>query len=267
MSTSSIGGSFDLAAKEAYEASRKTTNTTGTSSVKSNWREEDTPSSELSFTDMLQLMVVQFQNQTIDNTADTSDMMNQLVQMSVVQAMTGLTTKMEEVAQANILTYSASLVGKEVTVGVWDADGKLKEIPGRVTGAGTYDGQSVIFLDNKKTPYFLSSIMAVGKLPDPEDTDKTEGDDKTDPTDPVDPDKPGETTKPGETEKPGETDKPTETEKPGETDKPTEGTETPGDSTDKPVDPTDKTETSGTETGGTDAPGTDSGTDEEPMQI
>ena len=39
---------------------------------------------ELSFTDMLQLMVAQFQNQTIDNTADTSDMMNQLTQMTSV---------------------------------------------------------------------------------------------------------------------------------------------------------------------------------------
>ncbi len=38
--------------------------------------------STLDFTDMLSLMIAQFQNQTIDNQADTSDMMNQLVQMS-----------------------------------------------------------------------------------------------------------------------------------------------------------------------------------------
>ena len=38
----------------------------------------------LDFTDFLQLMVQQLQNQTIDNTADTSDMLNQMVQMSMV---------------------------------------------------------------------------------------------------------------------------------------------------------------------------------------
>ena len=36
----------------------------------------------LDFTDYLQLMVQQLQNQTMDNTTDTSDMLNQLVQMS-----------------------------------------------------------------------------------------------------------------------------------------------------------------------------------------
>ena len=57
------------------------------------WEEEEKnqalyeDKSSLSFTDMLGLMVAQFQNQTIDNQADTSDMMNQLVQMSSMQAM------------------------------------------------------------------------------------------------------------------------------------------------------------------------------------
>ena len=46
----------------------------------------------LDFTDYLQLMVQQLQNQTMDNTTDTSDMLNQLVQMSVVQMMTTVIT-------------------------------------------------------------------------------------------------------------------------------------------------------------------------------
>ena len=41
----------------------------------------------LDFTDMLGLMIAQFQNQTIDNQADTSDMMNQVVQMTSMLAM------------------------------------------------------------------------------------------------------------------------------------------------------------------------------------
>jgi len=163
--------------------SRYQTEKTGSSSSTqrtNSWRDEDTPSSELSFTDMLQLMVVQFQNQTIDNTADTTDMMNQLVQMTVMQAMTGLTTKMEEVAQANVLSYSASLVGKNVTVGEYDKDGNLNEIYGEVTATGTYDGRAVIFMGDKS--YYLSSIMAVGKLPEKKEDAGTEAGGGSDPT-------------------------------------------------------------------------------------
>ena len=117
----------------------------------------------LDFEDMLLLMVAQLQNQTIDNTADTSDMMNQLIQMTVMQAMTDMTTQMKELTLANVMSYSASLVGQYVTVGAYDEKGNLKEIYGQVEAAGTYDGQQVIFIDGES--YFLSSIMAVGKLP------------------------------------------------------------------------------------------------------
>ena len=137
----------------------------------------------LDFEDMLLLMVAQLQNQTIDNTADTSDMMNQLIQMTVMQAMTDITTQMKELTLANVMSYSASLVGQYVTVGAYDEKGNLKEIYGQVEAAGTYDGQQVIFIDGES--YFLSSIMAVGKLPplkDPDAPDENpddEGDDST----------------------------------------------------------------------------------------
>ena len=39
----------------------------------------------LDFEDFLQLMVQQLKNQTMDNTADTGEMLNQMVQMSTVQ--------------------------------------------------------------------------------------------------------------------------------------------------------------------------------------
>ena len=243
------GAGFDLAAKEYYDAVRQAhkSGTTSQTALKS-WRDEDTPSNELSFTDMLQLMVVQFQNQTIDNTADTSDMMNQLVQMSVVQAMTSLTTQMEQVTQATTLTYSASLVGKTVTVGVFDDKGNMKEICDKVTATGTYNGIPVLFFGKDRYP--LSSILAVGELPkiDVGDPDKPgEGED----TKPTDPDKPGE----GEDTKPTDPDKPGEGEdtKPTDPDKPGEGEDT------KPTDPPS--------TGGTDAPENNSGTEQEPMQI
>ena len=141
----------------------------------------------LSFTDMLGLMVAQFQNQTMDNQASTTDMMNQLVQMSSMQAMNEMTSNMKELALANVMSYAASLVGKTVTVGVYNEKTKeMEEIVGTVQGTGTYDGQQVIYLDNGKG-YFLSDIMAVGTLPPKEETpDPDGGGDENTNTPPVD---------------------------------------------------------------------------------
>ena len=169
---------------------------------------ESKDKSQLSFTDMLGLMVTQFQNQSIDNQASTTDMMNQLVQMTTMQAMTALTTKMDEVALANVMSYSASLVGKEVTVGVWNEQtGKLEEIVGVVKGSGTYDGQQVIYLDNGKG-YFLSDIMAVGTLPPKTEKPGEEGDGEGDKTEGTpgtgEGDSHDTTTKPPETEGSGD---------------------------------------------------------------
>ncbi|NBI10015.1 flagellar hook capping protein [Colidextribacter sp. OB.20] len=130
----------------------------------------------LDFTDMLGLMIAQFQNQTIDNQADTSDMMNQLVQMTSMQAMNDMVSQMKDLTTANILSYSSSLVGKTVTVGVYNEDtGKLEEIVGEVEAAGTYDGQQVIYIKGKA--YYLSQIMAVGTLPKPETPPVEDGED------------------------------------------------------------------------------------------
>ena len=128
----------------------------------------------LDFEDYLQLMVQQLQNQTIDNTTDTSDLLNQLVQMSVVEMMGAVQTSIETLVAANTLTYAASLVGKTVTVGVYDDEGNLQEVVGEVTGTGTYQGSPVIFVNGEM--YALSDIMAVGTLPEvPEEPGNGEG--------------------------------------------------------------------------------------------
>lgn len=130
--------------------------------------------SDLDMDGFLQLMVAQFQNQDPENAASTTDMLNQMVQMSMITAITNIT-------DAVSMTYSASLVGKEVTVGSYDSKGKLTEIVGTVTGTGTYNGNPVVFVDG--VCYNMSSIMAVGRLPEPDtggDTDTDTGVD-TDP--------------------------------------------------------------------------------------
>ena len=115
---------------------------------------------DLEMTDFLKLMVATFQNQSIDDVASTSDMMNQMVQMTVVQAVNNLN---KIVSESNGMAYAASLVGKEVTIGVQDGY-DLSTLRGTVAGTGMLDGEQVVFLDDGSM-YKLSEIIAVGRLP------------------------------------------------------------------------------------------------------
>lgn len=145
------------------------TSTQSTSSVK-----KSTDTFGLDMTDFLKMIVAQFQNQDPENAADTSDMLNQMVQMSMIQAIADIT-------DAVSLSYSASLVGKEVTVGTFDSEGKLQEVVGTVTGTGSYNGSPVIYVDGQM--YSMSSIMAVGRLPstEPAQPEQPEQPDVTEP--------------------------------------------------------------------------------------
>ena len=136
----------------------------------------------LDFTDYLQLMVQQLQNQTIDSNTDTSDMLNQLVQMSVVQMMGTVQESLQSLMDASTLTYASSLVGKEVTVGRYDDEGNLEEVVGVVTGTGTYQGTPVIFVDGEM--YTLNSIMAVGRIPEAPEEPEEPGDSGEQPENP-----------------------------------------------------------------------------------
>ena len=134
---------------------------------------------ELSFTDMLSLMVVQLQNQTMDDTADTSQMLSQMIQMQVVQSITDIT-------DATVMTYASSLVGKDVTIGTYNKKGQLEERVVTITGTGYSNGEQVLFAGNEIIS--LKDIMAVGRLPEIEevkDTDKTEDSEKAEETEDV----------------------------------------------------------------------------------
>ena len=126
----------------------------GTASSKPVSRKNNT---ELNMEDFLKLMIVQLTNQTIDDAMDTSEMMNQMVQMQMITALTNLT-------EVSVQSYANSLVNKVVTVGIV-SDGVLEEREIVVMGTGTYNGQQVIFGHDGKM-YYLSQIMAVGRLPD-----------------------------------------------------------------------------------------------------
>jgi len=115
----------------------------------------------LNMDDYLKLMVAMFQYQDMENTASTTDMLNQMVQMSVVNAISEISTLINE---STTMTYAASLVGKEVTIGQYDSFGNLSETVGTVTGTGTLNGEQVIFVGEET--YKLTEVMAVGRLPE-----------------------------------------------------------------------------------------------------
>lgn len=112
----------------------------------------------LDMTDFLKLMITQLSNQGIDESMDTSDMLNQMVQMQMITALSNMT-------DASVMGYAASLVGQTVTVAQYDGQGKLQEIVGKVQGTGMMDGQQVVIVNDEY--YYLSEILAVGTLPPP----------------------------------------------------------------------------------------------------
>jgi flagellar basal-body rod modification protein FlgD len=129
---------------------------TGTSTAVTHSSSTKSDNTTLDMTDFLQLMVAQFENQSIDDVADTSDMLNQLVSMQMITALTNIT-------EATTTMYAGSLVGKEVTIGEYDSSGTLHEYVGTVTGTGYSNGSPIIFIGDQT--YSLSSVLAIGQLP------------------------------------------------------------------------------------------------------
>ncbi|MCQ4726578.1 flagellar hook capping protein [Anaerotignum faecicola] len=119
----------------------------------------------------LQLMAVQLQNQDPMNPTSQDDYMMQLAQMVTVEAMTSM-------VQTSVTTYAASLVGKEVTVAAYDANGNYKTEVGVVTGVALFSGEPFIYIG--ENAYSLSSIMAVGRVPEAEEPEKPDGGDGED---------------------------------------------------------------------------------------
>lgn len=136
---------------------------------------------DLDMTDFITLMITELTHQGIDESVDTSQILNQMIQMQMVETIATLT-------DASVMSYAASLVGQTVTVGKYDSEGKLQEIVGKVTGTGTMNGNQVIFVDDEY--YQMSEILAVGTLPktdESEDGDGSESGGGTEGSDTVDP--------------------------------------------------------------------------------
>jgi len=110
---------------------------------------------ELTMTDFYTLLAAQLKYQDADNPMDTAEMMGQMVQTQMIQAITTMT-------ENNTTTYAASMVGKNVTVEEVDEKGRktMETTSGTVTGVvlGT---DPTIFIDGKS--YKVSQVTAIGE--------------------------------------------------------------------------------------------------------
>ncbi len=120
-------------------------------------------SKELTMTDFYTLLAAQLKYQDADNPMDTAEMMAQMVQTQMIQAITNMTTN-------NTTTYMASMVGKTVTVNELDEKGKQtgETVKGEVTGVVL--GSDAKFFINGKS-YSASQLISVGEIPE-QDSDK-----------------------------------------------------------------------------------------------
>lgn len=136
----------------------------------------------LTMDDFLRLIAIQLQNQDMSNPMDNSEMMNQLVQMATVEAMSSMTTQVSN-------SYATGLLGQQVDV-LYPNGNEMQHDAGVVTGINMSTYPPTIYLDDKKDGYPMSTIAFIGqnKLEDGEDGENPDG-----PGDTAEPEGPGDT--------------------------------------------------------------------------
>ena len=141
-------------------------------------RANTTSNSEMTTEGFFKLLAAQLQNQDMSNPMDNSEMMTQMTQIAMMQAMNNFSTAMGDFAQVNTINYGTSMMGKEVMLGVQEKNGSIKKVTGTVTRVDIFGGVPTLYIDDDdKTGYPVSSIMSVyekGHKPT-EDKDKDDG--------------------------------------------------------------------------------------------
>ncbi|MFT4106025.1 MAG: flagellar hook capping FlgD N-terminal domain-containing protein [Lacrimispora sp.] len=118
--------------------------------------------SDLTTEGFFKLLAAQLQNQDMSNPMDNSEMMTQMTQIAMMQAMSNFSTAMNDFAQVNTINYGTSMMGKEVMLAVQDKTGAVKKITGTVTRVDIFGGNPTLYIDDDvKTGYPISSIMSV----------------------------------------------------------------------------------------------------------
>ncbi len=133
----------------------------------------NTGTNALDMDSFLQLLAAQISNQDILNPNSNTDYMNQMAQMSMVQAV-------NDMMLMSLTTYASSMIGKEVVVAEVNGS-NVEKVEGVVTGVSIYGSEPILHINGKD--YALSQVMVIGKMPEkpekPENPDGSEGDGET----------------------------------------------------------------------------------------
>lgn len=121
----------------------------------------------------LRILVAQMQNQDPTSPMDTTDMMNQSVQLSMMEQMVQQTTAAQENFALNMRLAAMQMVDKDISY--IDADGNT--VSGTVTGVNFDNAVPALEVDGVKVP--LDRVASVNPTsntpndPDPEGSDDT----------------------------------------------------------------------------------------------
>ncbi len=132
---------------------------------------ESNDKNTLSMTDFFKLLATQLQNQDTTNPMETSEMMAQLTQMGMMQAMSSMTTAIDTSSAVSAQTYAAGLIGQEITVAVTEERNGI-DVPvgvkyAKVEYVSFVNGNPVLKLEGDTKEYPLSNVLGVGRIPDP----------------------------------------------------------------------------------------------------
>jgi flagellar basal-body rod modification protein FlgD len=144
--------------------------------------ETETSGSELTTESFFKLLAAQLQNQDMSSPMDNSEMMTQMTQIAMMQAMNNFSVSMEDFSQINIINYGTSMMGKEVMLAVEDENGNIKNINGTVTRVDIFSGVPTLYIDDDEKGYSIANVMSVyekGHAPAPDLEIKEDNGEKT----------------------------------------------------------------------------------------
>ena len=123
---------------------------------------EATDRNTLSVTNYFKLLATQLANQNMTDPMDSSDLMNQMSQMAMVQSLTAMTTSIRNSTTLSQQSYAANLIGKQVTLNAVDEEtGKAVQKKGIVEMINLSGKVPTIRIEEDNTAYSLDSIVSV----------------------------------------------------------------------------------------------------------
>lgn len=123
---------------------------------------------QMSMDDFYKIMAAQLKYQDPSSPVNSSDMLNQMAQMSMINSIENMNTM-------TMTTYATGMMGKDVTIAVKKTDSgkvKVEEVKGKVTGVNLSGKETTVWVNGKE--YKVSQIMQVGNTGKQEEENKVE---------------------------------------------------------------------------------------------